>query len=92
MILRAPALLVWILSTKHLAKKHVMDIGLAYTFSKFIVYIFICLIMFRFLLTVDIIIYYHYLFLFRSARSIGLQQCLAIRGSCFSFLDPLDIW
>jgi hypothetical protein len=36
--------------------------------------------------------YYYYLFLFRSARSIGLRQCLAIRGSCFSFLDPLDIW
>jgi hypothetical protein len=36
--------------------------------------------------------YYYYLFLFRSARSIGLRQCLAIRGSCFSFLDQLDIW
>jgi hypothetical protein len=36
--------------------------------------------------------YYYYLFLFRSARSIGLRQCLAIRGSFFSFLDPLDIW
>jgi hypothetical protein len=34
----------------------------------------------------------YYLFLFRSARSIGFRQCLAIRGSCFSFLDPLDIW
>jgi hypothetical protein len=34
----------------------------------------------------------YYLLLFRSARSIGLRQCLAIRGSCFSFLDPLDIW
>jgi hypothetical protein len=32
------------------------------------------------------------LFLFRSARNIGLRQRLAIRGSCFSFLDPLDIW
>jgi hypothetical protein len=31
-------------------------------------------------------------FLFRSARSIGLRQCLAIRGSFFSFLDPLAIW
>jgi hypothetical protein len=36
--------------------------------------------------------YYYYLFLFRSARSIGLRQCLGIPGSCFSFLDPLDIW
>jgi hypothetical protein len=35
--------------------------------------------------------HYYYLFLFRSARSIGLRQCLAIRGSCFSSLDPLDI-
>jgi hypothetical protein len=35
---------------------------------------------------------FYYLFLFRSARSTGLRQCLAIRGSCFSFLDPLDIW
>jgi hypothetical protein len=41
---------------------------------------------------IPIIIYYYYLFLFLSARSIGLRQCLAIRGSCFSFLDPLDIW
>jgi hypothetical protein len=30
--------------------------------------------------------------LFRSGRSIGLRQCLAIRGPCFSFLGPLDIW
>jgi hypothetical protein len=37
-------------------------------------------------------IFIYYLFLFRSARSTGLRQCLAIRGSCFSFLDPLDIW
>jgi hypothetical protein len=37
-------------------------------------------------------IIYYYLFLFRSARNIGLRQCLAIRGSCFSFLDTLDIW
>jgi hypothetical protein len=36
--------------------------------------------------------FFFYLFLFRPARSIGLRQCLAIRGSCFSFLDPLDIW
>jgi hypothetical protein len=36
-------------------------------------------------------IYSIYLFLFRSARSIGFRQCLAIRGFCFSFLDPLDI-
>jgi hypothetical protein len=35
---------------------------------------------------------YYYSFLFRSARSVGLRQCPAIRGSCFSFLDPLDIW
>jgi hypothetical protein len=39
-----------------------------------------------------IVLFIYYLFLFRSARSIGLRQCLAIRGSCFSFLDPLDIW
>jgi hypothetical protein len=38
------------------------------------------------------IIIIYYLFLFRSARSIGLRKCLAIQGSCFSFLDPLDIW
>jgi hypothetical protein len=44
------------------------------------------------IIIIIIIIYYYYLFLFRSARSIGLRQCLAIRGSCFSFLDPLDIW
>jgi hypothetical protein len=37
-------------------------------------------------------ILYIYSFLFRSAQSIGLRQCLAIWGSCFSFLDPLDIW
>jgi hypothetical protein len=36
--------------------------------------------------------YIYNLFLFHSARNIGLRQCLAIRGSCFSFLDPLDIW
>jgi hypothetical protein len=30
------------------------------------------------------IIIYYYLFLFRSARSIGLRQCLGIRGSFFS--------
>jgi hypothetical protein len=36
--------------------------------------------------------HHHHLFLFRSARSIGLRQCLVIQGSCFSFLDPLDIW
>jgi hypothetical protein len=45
------------------------------------------------IIVVVVIIYlFIYLFLFRSARSIGLRQCLAIRGSCFSFLDPLDIW
>jgi hypothetical protein len=36
--------------------------------------------------------HHHHLFLFRSTPSIGLRECLAIRGSCFSFLDPLDIW
>jgi hypothetical protein len=40
----------------------------------------------------SLIFIYYYLFLCRSARSIGLRQCLAIRDSCFSFLDPLDIW
>jgi hypothetical protein len=42
-------------------------------------------------LSFDIFIIF-YLFLFHSAWSIELQQCLAIQGSCFSFLDPLDIW
>jgi hypothetical protein len=41
---------------------------------------------------VSLFYYFYYLFPFRSARSIGLRKCLAIRGSCFSFLDPLDIW